>query len=379
MKLNMRLTKLEESYFSLSAHLEGERVLRKVEDDKCRQLCDFLAKQIIEIKEKQPNESFKEVFLSLKEEFINIIDRKIDSIILENKKQLELQYINNIEKINKNKTSDILDNKKIDTEFNQYRFELNNLNKRLETIDKTYDTKIKDMSKLLENLHNNNNNYIVEKSDLLSKINDLNVGLNKLENKQKNEFNRIKNNVKDELDTINNNVESRINNIHIKNINNEQKNYYDLNDIDNNLTLLKSDFDSLSSNYLKEINELKKMLNRQNNLKNQEISNFEQHFIEEYENFTKFITDIVNQNVDKIKSMNDYMNSDIEIIKNKNEYLEETLLKMREDVFDSLEKNVKYVLDKIHSYLDMQSGNISSSNNNNIENNQNKEINVNED
>jgi hypothetical protein len=58
-----------------------------------------LAKQIIEIKEKQPNESFNEVFLSLKEELINTIDRKIDSKILENKKQLELQYINNIEKI----------------------------------------------------------------------------------------------------------------------------------------------------------------------------------------------------------------------------------------------------------------------------------------
>jgi hypothetical protein len=384
-ELNMRLTKLEESYFSLSAHLEGERVLRKVEDDKCRQICDFLAKQIIEIKEKQPNESFNEVFLSLKEELINSIDRKIDSKILENKKQLELQYINNIEKINKNKAMDTLDSKKIDTEFNQYRYELNNINKKLEEINKIYDTKIKDMSKELENIHNTNNSNILEKSDLISKINDLNEVLNKLEIGQKNELVKIKNNIKEELDIMNNNIESKINNIHIKNINNEHKNNnydYDLNNIDNNLSLLKSDFDSLSSNYLKEINELKKFLNKQNNLKNKEISNFEQHFLEEYENFTKFITDILNQNVDKLKSMNDYMNSDIEIIKNKNAYLEETLLKLRTDIYDSLENNVKYVLDKIHSYFDVQSesGKMSSNNDNNdgIENNQKKEINVNE-
>jgi hypothetical protein len=262
-ELNMRLTKLEESYFSLSAHLEGERVLRKVEDDKCRQICDFLAKQIIEIKEKQPNESFNEVFLSLKEELINSIDRKIDSKILENKKQLELQYINNIEKINKNKAMDTLDSKKIDTEFNQYRYELNNINKKLEEINKIYDTKIKDMSKELENIHNTNNSNILEKSDLISKINDLNEVLNKIEIGQKNELVKIKNNIKEELDIMNNNIESKINNIHIKNINNEHKNNnydYDLNNIDNNLSLLKSDFDSLSSNYLKEINELKNFL-----------------------------------------------------------------------------------------------------------------------
>ena len=48
--INLRLTKLEELFFSLSAHLEGERVLRKEEDEKCKQLCDLIAKQLIQIK-----------------------------------------------------------------------------------------------------------------------------------------------------------------------------------------------------------------------------------------------------------------------------------------------------------------------------------------
>ena len=153
---------------------------------------------------------------------------------------------------------------------------------------------------------------------------------------------------------------------------NEQKKNSDLNAIDTNLSLLKDDFTSLSNNYLREIDELKKNLNKQNTLKDKEISNFEQHILEEYENFTKFITNILNQNVDKVKSMNEYLNSDIEIIKNKNLYLEETLLKMREDIYDSLEKNVKYVLDKIHSYLEAQNDNIPS-NNENIEVNSGEE------
>ena len=363
--LNMRLTKLEESYFSLSAHLEGERVLRKVEDDKCKQLCDFLAKQIIDIKEKQPTESFNESFLSLKEQLINIIDTKIDSKLIESKKQLELQYINNIEKINKNKNIENLGSKKLDNEFGQYRSELNSLYKKVEYIDNMYEQKMKDISNKIDDIYNKNSNFIIENDNLINRINDLNIIINQLQQDQRNNLNKINNDFQEQINIINNSIESKINNIHIKALNNEQKKNSDLNTIDTNLCLLKNDFSSLSNNYLREIDEIKQNLNKQNALKDKEISNFEQHILEEYENFTKFITNILNQNVDKVKSMNEYLNSDIEIIKNKNHYLEETLLKMREDVYDSLEKNVKYILDKIHSYFDIQSNNMSPNNENN--------------
>jgi len=363
--LNMRLTKLEESYFSLSAHLEGERVLRKVEDDKCKQLCDFLAKQIIDIKEKQPTESFNESFLSFKEQLINIIDTKVDSKLIESKKQLEMQYINNIEKINKNKTIENFESKILDNEFSQYRSELNNLYKKVERIDNMYDKKMKEISNQINDIYNKNSNFIIENDNLINRINDLNIIIKQLQQDQRNNLNKINNDFQEQINIINNSIESKINNIHIKALNNEKKKNEDLNTIDTNLCLLKNDFSSLSNNYLREIDEIKKNLNKQNDLKDKEISSFEQHILEEYENFTKFITNILNQNVDKVKSMNDYLNSDIEIIKNKNQYLEETLLKMREDVYESLEKNVKYVLDKIHSYLDAQNINMSSNNENN--------------
>ena len=367
--LNMRLTKLEESYFSLSAHLEGERVLRKVEDDKCKQLCDFLAKQIIDIKEKQPTESFNESFLSLKEQLINIIDTKIDSKLIDNKKQLEMQYINNIEKINKNKAIESFESKKLDNEFSQYRSELNSLYKKVEYIDNMYDQKMKEISNKIDDIYSKNSNFIIENDNLINRLNELNIIIKQLQQDQRNNLNKINNDFQEQINIINNSIESKINNIHIKALNNEQKKNSDLNTIDTNLCLLKNDFSSLSNNYLREIDEMKKNLNQQNALKDKEISNFEQHILEEYENFTKFITNILNQNVDKVKSMNEYLNSDIEIIKNKNQYLEETLLKMREDVYDSLEKNVKYVLDKIHSYLESQNDNIPSNNENIEENN----------
>ena len=357
--LNMRLTKLEESYFSLSAHLEGERVLRKVEDDKCRQLFDILAKEISEVKEKDPMESLKDVFKSLKDELFNEIDAKIDSKILENKKNLEIQYINCIEKINKNNNIENTDN--INNELKKYKNEINTINKKLEYIDNSFDKKMQEISNKIDNINNNNKKYLLDNNNIINKINDFNKTLLTYKNEQKNNMDKINIKIKEQINSLYDNIESKINNIHINNMNNEQKNNFDLNNIDNNLSILKSDFDSLSHNYLREIDELRKNMSKEINLKNKEISNFEQHFLMEFENFTKFITDILNQNIDKIKSMNEYMNSDIEIVKNKNQYLEETLLKMREDVYDSMEKNIKYILDKIHSYLDLQNGNINNS------------------
>ena len=367
MNLSMRLTKLEESFFALSSHLEGERVLRKVDDDKCKQHCQFLEKQILEIKENQPTESFNEAFLSLKDELLNIIDEKIDSKMIENKKGLELQYINNIEKINKNRSITSFENNKIDKEISQYRYELNNLNKKIEDFDKIYDKKIKEILNKIDDLYIQNNNFKKENDNLTNQINDFNKILNQFKNEEKNNLNKINNDFKQQLNSINSSIEGRINNIH-----NEKKDNSYLNKLSDKLSLLKNDFDSLSNNYLKEIDELRKNLNKENNIKNKEISNFERHTLEEYENFTKFITNILNQNIDKIKSISQYMSSDIEIIKNKNLYLEGTLLKMREDIYDSLEKNVKYLMDKIHSYMDIQNFNISD----NKENNEKNENNV---
>ena len=361
--INLRLIKLEEFYLSLSSHLEGERVLRKEGDEKCKELYDLIAKQIIEIKDNQSNESLTKRFDSFKNQFLNIIESKIDGKIIENKDRLEAQYI-------KNKINEDSYNKKIESEFNNYKSELNNIDKRLELIENNYNKKLKGISDKISEIYANQKNLKIFNEDILNKINDINKKINLLQQDKKSDIN-INKKIK--------NIENKLEDLVLINKENEEKKNIDLDSINNNLACLKSEFGSLSDNFFREIEDIKNNINNQNILKNKEINKFEQHLLGEYENFTKFVTDILNQNIDKIKSMNEYLNSDVEIVKNKNKYLEETLLKLREDIYDTLKKNSKYILDKMHSLFNLEFNkknnfaNDKNENENNYENYENKE------
>ena len=332
--MNFRLTKLEEFCLSLSAHLEGERVLRKEEDQKCRQLYEIISNQIKEIKETQPNESFNKRFITLKDQLINMIDSKIDEKMIENKNILENQYMNI-------KASEETIIKKQENVFNHYKFELNNLNKRIDLLENNYNKRINEISYQIEEITKLINNMKICNNDLNNRINEINNNMNKLDKGDIKKIKILENNIKD----INLNYKEK-----------EEKNEIDLNNINENLSYLKNEIGSISEKYLNEIEEIKTNLINQKEIETKEMSNFEQHLLGEYENFTKFITNLLNKNIEKIKSMNEYLNSDVEIVKNKNKYIEETLLKLREDVFDSMDKNSKFILDKMKSHFNNQIG-----------------------
>ena len=330
--ISFRLTKLEEFCLSLSAHLEGERVLRKEEDQKSRQLYEIISNQIKEIKETQPNESFNKRFIALKDQLINIIDSKIGEKMIENKNRLESQYIH----IKASEESII---KKQENVFNHYKFELNNLNKRIELLENNYNKRINEISYQIEEITKIINNMKICNNDLNNKINEINNNMNKLDKGDIKKIKILENNIKD----INLNYKEK-----------EEKSEIDLNNINENLSYLKNEIGSISDKYLNEIEEIKTNLINKKEMETKEMSNFENHLLGEYENFTKFITNLLNKNIDKIKSMNEYLNSDVEIVKNKNKYIEETLLKLREDVFDSMDKNSKFILDKMKSHFNNQ-------------------------
>ena len=332
--MNFRLTKLEEFCLSLSAHLEGERVLRKEEDQKCRQLYEIISNQIKEIKETQPNESFNKRFITLKDQLINMIDSKIDEKMIENKNILENQYMNI-------KASEETIIKKQENVFNHYKFELNNLNKRIDLLENNYNKRINEISYQIEEITKLINNMKICNNDLNNRINEINNNMNKLDKGDIKKIKILENNIKD----INLNYKEK-----------EEKNEIDLNNINENLSYLKNEIGSISEKYLNEIEEIKTNLINQKEIETKEMSNFEQHLLGEYENFTKFITNLLNKNIEKIKSMNEYLNNDVEIVKNKNKYIEETLLKLREDVFDSMDKNSKFILDKMKSHFNNQIG-----------------------
>jgi len=332
--LNLRLTKLEEFCLSLSAHLEGERVLRKEEDEKLKELCDMIAKQLIEMKDIhiQQNESSPQIpqmFSEIKDQMLNIIDSKIEEKLIDNKNRLEEE-----------KQENYFDSK-ID-EFNLYRAELD---KRIDILENENNKKINDIYSKIEEMDIFQNNLKIFNNEVGKKIDYLNEIINRIDEDKNIDDNRIKN------------IENKIKNISLNYKEKEDKNDIELNNINNNLNFLKNDFTNISEKFIKEIEEIKNKLEKYNNIKNQEIANFEDHILGEYENFTKFITNVLNQELDKIKSMNEFLSSDFEIIKNKNQYIEETLPKLREDLYDSLKKNYKYVLDKMNSYFNIQVNN----------------------
>ena len=344
--LSFRLTKLEEFCLSLSAHLEGERVLRKEEDQKNRQLYELISNQVKEIKETQPNESFIKRFASMKEQLINIIDSKIGEKMLENKNRLESQYIH----IKAGEDSMI---KKQENVFNHYKFELNNLNKRIDLLENNYNKRIKEVSNKIDEITKVINNLKIFNNDLTNKINEINNKISKIEKEEISKIKILANNVKDI-------------NLNYKEI--EEKNNIDLNNINENISFLKNEFSSFSGKFLNEIEEIQNNLRNQKEIGNKEITNFEKHLLSEYENFTKFMTNALNQNIDKIKSMTEFLNSDIEIVKNKNKYIEETLLKLREDVYDSINKNSNFILEKMKNHFNKQIGFKSSNMENEEEN-----------
>ena len=330
--LSFRLTKLEEFCLSLSAHLEGERVLRKEEDQKNRQLYEIISNQVKEIKETQPNESFIKRFTSMKEQLINLIDSKIGEKMIENKNRLESQYMH----IKAGEDSKI---KKQENVFNHYKFELDNLNKRIDLLENNSNKRLKEVSNKIDEITKVINNLKMPNNDLTNKINDITNKINKIEKEEISKIKILENNVK----YINLNYKE-----------NEEKNNIDLNNINGNLSFLKNEFSSFSGKFIDEIEEVKNNLRNQKEIENKEIINFEKHLLNEYENFTKFMTNVLNQNIDKIKSMNEFLNSDIEIVKNKNKYIEETLLKLREDVYDSINKNTNFILDKMKNHFNNQ-------------------------
>lgn len=349
--INLRLTKLEEFSLSLSAHLEGERVLRKEEDEKCKELCDLIAKQVLEIKD-----SFSEERLALiQDQILNIVEAKLDEKMVESNNKIDAQYM-------ARKEDENILNKKIDAEFEHFKFEINNINKRLEFIENAINKDIKDIYSRIDEIGNNQNNLRLFNNDINNKINDLNEAINRIEQDKTIDDNKLKL------------IENKIKTITLSHKENQEKNNSDLNNINNNLSYLKKDFNSLSQNYMKEIEDIKNNLVKQNTLKSKEIAHFEQHMLSEYENFTKFITDLLNQSLDKTKSMNEYLNSDVEIIKNKNQYLEEAILKLRSEFYDSMDKNYKYILDKMNSLFNLQFNNTSYDNDDNISDNEEKKI-----
>ena len=233
-------------------------------------------------------------------------------------------------------------NNKINSEFVQYRTNLNEIKHNLNEFKKNYcsnneeiknnvTTIDKDISYIKETFedissrYNELENHIQYNNDIQMKCyNDLNCKLNELYN------------------TINEKQE-QINNVkNFENIFN--KKFDDLNNLINNINscIQKNNFDL--NNKIKTLKET--LLNQINN-QFEEINKFEQNMCNNFDKFKLKIYSILEQNTDEIKSICDYTNTDINLLRNRNQYLEKTIDKLRNDVFDSIKESDNFMFKKI--------------------------------
>ena len=245
-------------------------------------------------------------------------------------------------------------NNKINSEFVQYRTNLNEIKHNLNEFKKNYcsnneeiknnvTTIDKDISYIKETFedissrYNELENHIQYNNDIQMKCyNDLNCKLNELYNT-----------INEKQDQINN----------VKNFENIfNKKFDDLNNLINNINscIQKNNFDL--NNKIKTLKET--LLNQINN-QFEEINKFEQNICNNFDKFKLKIYSILEQNTDEIKSICDYTNTDVNLLRNRNQYLEKTIDKLRNDVFDSIKESDNFMFKKIdHLCLNNNNNNL---------------------
>ena len=296
----------------------------------------------------------KEDILFLKEffkqkDYINNNNAKMQIFL----NKYENEFGNNFNETNDLNFND-KNNNKINSEFIQYRTNLNEIKHNLNELKKNYcsnneeiknnvSTIDKDISYIKETFedissrYNELENHIQYNNDIQMKCyNDLNCKLNELYN-----------NINEKQDQINN----------VKNFENIfNKKFDDLNNLINNINscIQKNNFDL--NNKIKTLKET--LLNQINN-QFEEINKFEQNMCNNFDKFKLKIYSILEQNTDEIKSICDYTNTDVNLLRNRNQYLEKTIDKLRNDVFDSIKESDNFMFKKIdHLCLNNNNNNL---------------------
>ena len=371
-----RLKRLEHFTNTLSQQINNEIVERKIELDSYKKENYFAKNELKELKksfERYDNlveKNIKNTQYNIENDVANknrALMEYIDTNLIKKEDILFLKeffkqkdYINNnhtkmqifLNKFdnefgnNFNESNDLnfndKNNNKINSEFVQYRTNLNEIKHNLNEFKKNYcsnneeiknnvTTIDKDISYIKETFedissrYNELENHIQYNNDIQMKCyNDLNCKLNELYNT-----------INEKQDQINN----------VKNFENIfNKKFDDLNNLINNINscIQKNNFDL--NNKIKTLKET--LLNQINN-QFEEINKFEQNMCNNFDKFKLKIYSILEQNTDEIKSICDYTNTDINLLRNRNQYLEKTMDKLRNDVFDSIKESDNFMFKKI--------------------------------
>ena len=328
--LSQKISRLEESNNNLSQLLNDEISQRQNLEKHSVTSLDAFSSQLNILKNNY--DKMEEVLV----ENISKIKEEVKSSNKNNNNNLQQNIYQNNNNINNDNIKDILQK-----EFIQYRTEINNNFSKIELLENQMNITNKEYQQNLNEINKKVDNYYNE----LRPIKDY---------QKKSKTNFI--NIKEEFQ---------------KNLNNNQ-NF--LNDVNSIILDFKKNMDIYNSSYNKYISEIKKLnenvnidkeknnnkiiniekeINDYINERNQELDNFENHLLNEYDKFINFIQMKFEELNEGVKKLVDYNGEDINLIKEKMELFQEANKKLRIDLFKGLNETEDFFEKKYNSILNI--------------------------
>ena len=225
----------------------------------------------------------------------------------------------------------------------QYRTELNTLLTKLSFTEINFDKKFEDLSKEIQELKQ-------DISLIRSTIDDISTHYTSLEDTNI----QFKSEVESNFKQINEQLTKKINLDITKQgelLNSLSSKYQNLLiQSEKNVTEIKNKIQIVDDELNKKMRQLKETLIKQLNTQNKEIDHFEAHILSEYENFMKIVRISNEENITKMKSYFEYSKEDIELIRNKNIYIENSVNKLRSDIYNTIQETEKFILSKFENF-----------------------------
>lgn len=344
-----KIAKIESALYEISKQLNSEILSRKHFEENSKKNENFLHQKInnLESTFSHYDVEISKTFENLHNNISNDMNIKNNALI----KYLEsfkASYPNNL-KYNIS-DADVLINqpnvkydKYIKNEFMQYRTELNTLLTKLSFTEINFDKKFEDLSKEIQELKQ-------DISLIRSTIDDISTHYTSLEDTNI----QFKSEVESNFKQINEQL-TKIINLDITKqgelLNSLSSKYQNLLiQSEKNVTEIKNKIQTVDDELNKKMRQLKETLIKQLNTQNKEIDHFETHILSEYENFMKIVRISNEENITKMKSYFEYSKEDVELIRNKNIYIENSVNKLRSDIYNTIQETEKFILSKFENF-----------------------------
>lgn len=355
-RLNKKISTLENDNTNIKEILKNEISRRKNYEDSISFNLSKFHKEIMDDVNQTNSTFFQSLqqvhnnrYKTIKPEIINNIGDELfkenisfNNYSFDSIKNVPLPQNQNVnENQNKQKTFEDI----VNSEFEQYRHELNKNVLKTESLEKTI-------------------NDLLNKKD--SNKNDININFEKFYEFQKNfenfqkqtvnnfisfkkDFNSNIENNKNFLEKINdiiNNFDKKIQNCE----NNFENNFQEIFNNKRNYEQVVNDF---SLNINNEMKNMKISLSNQLTEHGSEIDKFEKYILEEHEKFISFVQNHIDESTNSIKGLFDLNGDDINKLNYKIEIMQDLIKKLRTDVFKNISDSEEFMQNKIDSILRM--------------------------